>query len=92
MAGHAVADHPEGRDRQRPRTLEPLPGESPAEVVESLALRSEELYQLWSELDAGGWGVTRSNLPTSEISGRTPSGAFRFSDSRRSRSTVRTWG
>lgn len=74
MAGHAVAYYPEGRDRQRPRTLEPLPGESPAEVVESLALRSEELYQLWSELDAGGWGVTVLEPPDKRDLGPIPLG------------------
>ena len=74
MAGHAVAYYPEGRDRQRPRTLEPLSGESPAEVVESLALRSEQLYQLWSELDASAWGVTVREPPDTRDLGPIPLG------------------
>jgi len=57
LAGHAVAYYPEGREGQRPRTLVPLAGESPAQVVESLTLLSEELHQTWSALDAGAWSV-----------------------------------
>ena len=74
VAGHAVAYYPEGRDRQRPRTLEPLPDESSTEVVESMALRSEELYQLWSELDAGAWGVTVLEPPDKRDLGPIPLG------------------
>ena len=55
--GVPVAYYPEGREVQRPRTLVPLPGESPQDVVESLALLSDELNQEWSVLDPGAWGV-----------------------------------
>ena len=74
MAGQAVAYYPEGRQRQRPRTLEPLPGESPGDVVESLALLSEELYQSWSELDPGAWGVDVVEPPDNPDLGPIPLG------------------
>jgi len=57
LQGVPVAYYPEGREAQRPRTLVPLPGESPQDVVESLALLSEELNQEWSALDPAAWGV-----------------------------------
>jgi len=57
-AGRAVAYYPDGREAQRPPTLVPLAGESPARVVESLALLSEELHRVWSPLHAGDWSVT----------------------------------
>ena len=57
LEGEPVAYYPEGRDAQRARTLEPLSGESPQGVVESLALLSEELHQAWVALDASAWTV-----------------------------------
>ena len=57
MQGMPVAYYPEGREVQRPRTLVPLPGESPQDVVESLARLSDELDQEWSVLDPDSWGV-----------------------------------
>jgi uncharacterized protein (TIGR03083 family) len=57
MQGVPVAYYPEGRELQRPRTLVPLPGESPQDVVESLARLSDELNREWSVLDPGAWGV-----------------------------------
>ena len=57
LEGEPVAYYPEGREAQRARTLEPLSGESPQGVVESLALLSEELHQAWIALDAGAWTV-----------------------------------
>jgi uncharacterized protein (TIGR03083 family) len=52
-----VAYYPEGRETQRPRTLEPLSGESGQDVVESLARHSEELNQEWSALGPSAWRV-----------------------------------
>ncbi|MEY2398873.1 MAG: maleylpyruvate isomerase [Actinomycetota bacterium] len=43
LAGEAALFYPEGRDRQRPGTLMPTPGESPRDVVESLAAHSAAL-------------------------------------------------
>jgi len=74
LAGHAAAYYPEGRDRQRPRTLEPLPDESPREVVESLGHLGEGLYQLWSELDPGAWGVDVVEPPEIRDLGPIPLG------------------
>ena len=48
LSGDPAAYYPEERDRQRPRTLVPRPGESNLAVVASLAHRSEELTRLWS--------------------------------------------
>ena len=48
LSGDPAAYYPEGRDRQRPRTLVPWPGESNLAVVASLVHRSEELTRLWS--------------------------------------------
>ena len=57
LRGDPVAYYPEGREAQRPGTLLPLPGESPTEVVASLAAHSEALHEAWSGLDTGAWGV-----------------------------------
>jgi uncharacterized protein (TIGR03083 family) len=57
LQGLPVAYYPEGREVQRPRTLVPLPGETPHEVVESLALLGERLNLEWSALDPVAWGA-----------------------------------
>jgi hypothetical protein len=57
LHGLAVAYYPEGRHAQRPLTLVPLPGESAQDVVESLALLSDELHQEWSALDIAAWDL-----------------------------------
>jgi hypothetical protein len=50
-----AAYYPEGRDRQRPATLEPRPGESAADVVDSLDAPSRELDTAWAALTAEQW-------------------------------------
>jgi uncharacterized protein (TIGR03083 family) len=55
LAGERVSYYPNGRERQRPRTLLPHPGESPVAVVASLGRRNEELNEMWSALDEGTW-------------------------------------
>ena len=50
-----MAYYPEGREVQRRGTLVPLAGESPQDVVSSLARRSDELNDLWTALDSGAW-------------------------------------
>jgi len=57
LQGLPVAYYPEGREQQRPKTLVPRTGESPQEVVESLAQLSEELNRQWSTLDPVAWGA-----------------------------------
>lgn len=56
LVGLPAAYYPATRELQRARTLVPLSGESPRDVVESLAGLSEELNRLWSSLDPGAWG------------------------------------
>ncbi len=58
-----VAYYPEGRNEQRPRTLAPEWGESPDDVVASLAQRSDELNEQWSALDPVAWRVEVAEPP-----------------------------
>jgi len=55
ISGQKAAYYPDGRASQRPRTLEPLLGENPLEVVESLRRLSVELNQVWHHLDDRAW-------------------------------------
>jgi hypothetical protein len=55
ISGERVAYYPDGRVSQRPRTLEPAPGEDPLGVVESLRDVSVELDHVWDNLDDRGW-------------------------------------
>jgi uncharacterized protein (TIGR03083 family) len=57
VEGVPVAYYPQGREVQRPLTLLPFPGESPQDVVESLARVGDKLNQEWSALDTGGWSA-----------------------------------
>lgn len=57
VQGMPVAYYPEGREVQRRGTLVPLAGESPQDVVSSLARLSEELHEAWTALDSGAWGA-----------------------------------
>jgi hypothetical protein len=57
MSGRPGAYYPGGRDRERPATLEPRPGESATDVVESLATWSHELDAAWSALMIEQWGI-----------------------------------
>lgn len=72
VQGLPVAYYPEGREGQRPRTLVPLAGESPQDVVESLERLSEELNQQWSTLDPGAWGVDVVEPPENRDLGPVP--------------------
>jgi uncharacterized protein (TIGR03083 family) len=53
--GQPTSFYPEGRELQRPRTLRPAPGESPRQVIASLAQRSAELADVWAGLGTGDW-------------------------------------
>lgn len=57
LAGRPASYYPEGRAAQRPGTLEPMPGESAADVVASLAAESDALHRRWGVLDADGWAT-----------------------------------
>lgn len=50
LEGRRTAYYPEGRATQRPGTLEPRDGESPADVVQSLEDASAALDRTWSTL------------------------------------------
>jgi len=67
--GQPTAFYPEGRELQRPRTLRPAPGESPRQVIASLAQLSLELADVWVGCSAGVW-----DQPTrdSDNGGRLP--------------------
>jgi maleylpyruvate isomerase len=53
--GRPAAYYPGGREATRPATLEPSPGESPADVVASLAAHSAALDGAWQGMSAGEW-------------------------------------
>jgi len=72
LQGLPVAYYPEGREQQRPQTVAPRPGESPQEVVESLAHLSEELNRQWSALDPAAWGVEVVEPPDNPDLGLVP--------------------
>lgn len=58
ITGEPAAFYPEGRERQRPSTLQPDAGEQPDDVVRSLAERSATLHTTWGALDASQWERT----------------------------------
>ncbi len=58
LDGEPAAFYPEGRDRQRPATLQPEPGESVAQVVAGLATTSRRLDDRWSPLGPDEWSST----------------------------------
>ena len=74
LEGQPVADYPEGRDVQRPRTLVPFVGAPPLAVVESLARSSEELQISRSALDPGAWSVDVVEPPQARDPGPVPLG------------------
>ncbi len=74
VQGMPAAYYPEGREAQRPSTLAPLPGESPQDVVESLALLSEKLNQEWSALDPAVWSERIIEPPDNPDLGPIPLG------------------
>ena len=57
LAGRETAYYPEGRDQQRPRTLEPRAGERPRDVLRDWANVSARLDDAWSSLDEGDWAA-----------------------------------
>ena len=71
-----VAYYPEGRERQRPQTLVPKAGESPQDVVESLARLSDELNQHWSTLRSTSWDRVVVEPPENPDLGPIPLGTL----------------
>ncbi len=57
LAGAPTAFYPEGRSHQRDATLRPDDGESPTNVVSSLAEVADRLGQLWTKLDDNEWAT-----------------------------------
>src|SRR3954452_8503950 len=55
LAGHETSYYPEGRERQRPRTLQPLPGEPARDVIAGLRAATCELDAQWSVLTSEQW-------------------------------------
>jgi maleylpyruvate isomerase len=55
LEGRPVSYYPGGREAERPGTLEPAPGESPADVVASLAAHGDALDRVWSGLAPADW-------------------------------------
>lgn len=58
VTGEPAAFYPEGREHQRPSTLQPWPGEQPLDVVSSLVEHSAALHAAWAALDAAQWECT----------------------------------
>lgn len=57
VTGIPIAYYPNGRDRERPATLEPAPNESPQDVVASLRTESEALRAAWASLSDDDWNL-----------------------------------
>jgi maleylpyruvate isomerase len=55
--GRPASYYPDGRERQRPRTLTPRRGEEPIDVVASLAGESFWLDQAWRDLSPAAWST-----------------------------------
>jgi uncharacterized protein (TIGR03083 family) len=74
VAGRATAYYPQGRARQRPRTLEPQVGEAAGEVIESLATVAAELDAAWASLRAADWALEVVEPPDNPDLGTVPLG------------------
>ena len=72
LARRPTAYYPEGRQAQRPATLEPRPGESPADVVGSLQSQSEALDRLWAGLTSEAWATRVEEPAENEDLGTLP--------------------
>lgn len=69
-----VSYYPGGRDAQRPGTLVPAPGESPADVVASLEAHGDRLHRRWARMRAEQWDAV-----VREPEGRTDLGPLPLS-------------
>ena len=57
LAGRPGAFYPGGRNRQRPRTLEPEPGEDGVALLGSLVAESARLARTWGALSDAEWAL-----------------------------------
>jgi uncharacterized protein (TIGR03083 family) len=57
LSGEATSFYPQGRSAQRPGTLAPDPGETPAQVLASLGEESTWLHETWSQLTVSDWST-----------------------------------
>ncbi|HEU5082014.1 MAG TPA: maleylpyruvate isomerase N-terminal domain-containing protein [Acidimicrobiales bacterium] len=72
LAGRPTSYYSEGRAAQRPGTLRPAPGESPARVVVDWADGAERLDDLWATLADEDWSTTVVEPPGSPDLGEVP--------------------
>jgi uncharacterized protein (TIGR03083 family) len=57
LAGRETSYYPEGRERQRPRTLLPLPGESATDVIDGWRTAATALDADWSVIAREQWST-----------------------------------
>ena len=57
VAGRETSYYPEGRDRQRPTTLRPSPGERAADVLDDWASAAQALDEEWVAISDSGWAT-----------------------------------
>lgn len=55
LARRPTSYYPQGREKQRPATLEPAPGERPADVLDDWAGAARVLDDLWATLGPDDW-------------------------------------
>jgi len=72
LDGQTAAYYPGGRSRQRPGTLLPEPGETPSDVVASLARLSADLHALWAGLTEEQWRLDVVEPPDNPDLGTLP--------------------
>jgi uncharacterized protein (TIGR03083 family) len=72
LAGRATSYYPEGRDRQRPRTLAPTAGESIADLLEDWLTTAAALDDTWRALDAHRWATPVVETPDNPDLGTIP--------------------
>ena len=72
LAGRATSYYPDGREAQRPRTLEPDEGETADDVVRSLREASAALSDLWEGLGADDWSADVVEPPGNPDLGTVP--------------------
>jgi hypothetical protein len=64
LAGRSTSHYPSGRERERPVTLAPAPGETPSDVVESLVAFSGQLPRVWGSLRHSDWELMVRQRPS----------------------------
>jgi len=67
LADRRTAYYPDGRERQRAATLQPQCGESPADVVDSLARSCQALDQVWLGVPEDSWVTAQLHEPDNNV-------------------------